>query len=296
MIAFVTSFRARALAGSRWDHHVWLLERVIASMLAQTAGDEIRVAVGCHDIPDTRYAADARVRFVPVAAAVPRRTNDDMVVDKVVKLSAAVRWAQAAGCDYVVFNDADDLVSSRIGAFVAANRGAAGWYTVSQRFYTYGGVLMRLQRIQAPASGPCAIVRSDLLTFASPPFTASWAGLLRQGGESGYLDLLAGRGVEVCVLAAVGIAHYRNFMAAAGHPLAPLPFAANVVINHADSTSTTGGPNGYQPLSLLGSLKRSVRWLPTLRLATPRIRREFHIPPDREIPARFRGGASVFRR
>ena len=295
MIAFVTSFRARALAGDKWDYHVWLLERVVQSMLAQTAG-EIRVVIACHDIPQTRLASDARVHFLPVQAAIPQRNFDDMVADKVIKLSAGSRWAQASGCEYVVFNDADDLVSNRIGAFVMARRGGAGWYTTSQRFYRYGGYVMRLQQIRPPASGPCVIVRSDLLTFASPPFVTAWAETLRAGGEQAYVDLLARRGVEVCVLAAVGISHYRGFMADAGQPLEPLPFAANVVINHADSMSTTGGANGYQWLSTMGSLKRTVRWLPTLRLALPGLRREFHIPPDREIPSGFRGGASVFWR
>ena len=119
---------------------------------------------------------------------------------------------------------------------------------------------------------------------------------MRAGGEDQYVALLARRGAEVCVLAAVGLGHYRNFMAALGHPLAELPFAANVVINHGDSASTTGGTNGYQPLSRLGSLKRAVRWLPTLRLASDSVRREFHIPSDIEIPDRYRGGASVFWR
>ena len=295
MIAFATSLRARALAGANWEHHIWLLERVIDSMLAQTAG-AITVAIGCHDVPETRYASDSRVHFLAVDSAVPQRNNDDMIADKVIKLSAAARWARSAGHEYVVFNDADDLVSNRIGAFVAEQRGAAGWYTTSQRFYAYGGRLMRLQQIQPPASGPCVIVRTDLLTFAAPPFDAPWADMLRRGGEDVYLAFLARRGVEVCVLAAVGLGHYREFMAAAGHPLAELPFAANVVINHGDSASTTGGNNGYQSLSGLGSLKRAVRWLPTLRLASDSIRREFHIPPDVEIPHRFRGGGSVFWR
>ena len=89
-----------------------------------------------------------------------------MVADKVLKLSATARWVVARGeADYIAFNDADDLVSDRIGAFVEANPGANGWYTASQRFYTYGGRLMRLQRIGGGAAGPCVIVRRDLLTI-----------------------------------------------------------------------------------------------------------------------------------
>lgn len=295
MIAFATSLRARALAGANWDHHVWLLERVVRSMLAQSAGD-VRVVVACHDVPESFLAADPRVQFLPLSVEVPARDNDDMVADKVLKLSAAARSAQSRGCDFVAFNDADDLVSNRIGGFVAARRGANGWYTASQLFYTYGGRLMRRQRIASPASGPCVIVRTDLLTFDRPPFTAEWTRILAAGGEQRYLRFLERHNVEVCALAAVGIGHYRSFMAGRGHPLAPLPFAGNVVINHRDSTSTTGGTNGYQPLSRLASLKRSTRWLPTLRYPSAAVRAEFSIPNDTDIPGAYRGGASIFWR
>lgn len=296
MIAFCTSFRARALAND-WAYHVWLLERVVHSMLAQTRG-EVQVVIACHDVPESRpLHDDPRVAFLPIDAEIPRRDFDDMIADKVLKLSAGARWVAARGeADYVAFNDADDLVSDRIGEFVAAHPGGSGWYTTSQRFYTYGGRLMRLQRIGGGAAGPCVIVRRDLLTFGRPPFSGAWFDLVHGGGEDRYLEFLSRHRREVCELAAVGLGHYRAFMAAQGHPLAPLPFAANVVINHKDSMSTTGGTHGYQLLSSLGSLKRSLRWLPSLRLATPAVRGEFHIPTAREIPDAYRGGASVFWR
>jgi hypothetical protein len=295
VIAFATSLRARALAGGNWDYHVWLLERVVHSMLAQTTGD-VRVVVACHDVPKTALAADPRVSFVPLKVAVPVREFDDMVADKVLKLSAAAQSARSQGCEFVVFNDADDLVSNRIGAFAATRTGANGWYTTSQFFYTYGGRLMRHQSIAAPASGPCLIVRADLLTFDRPPFTAQWARTIAEGGEQRYIHCLERHDIEVCVLAAVGIGHYRQFMADRGHALDPLPFAGNVVINHKDSMSTTGGTHGYQVMSQLSALKRSVRWLPTLRYASAAVRAEFSIPEDHEIPAAYRGSASVFWR
>jgi hypothetical protein len=267
----------------------------VQSMLAQTMGD-VRVVVACHDVPETPLAGDPRVSFVPLKVEVPVRDFDDMVADKVLKLSAAAQSARSRGCEFVVFNDADDLVSNRIGAFVAARPDGNGWYTTSQFFYTYGGRLMRRQCIEAPASGPCVIVRADLLTFERPPFTSTWARMIADGGEQRYIHFLERHNVEVCVLAAVGIAHYRQFMADRGHPLQPLPFAGNVVINHKDSMSTAGGTHGYRVMSRLGSFKRSVRWLPTLRYMSPAVRAEFSIPRDADIPAVYHGGASVFWR
>jgi hypothetical protein len=62
MIAFVTSLRARALAQD-WDYHVWLLERTVQSMLTQTRG-KTRVAVACHDVPDTPSPVNDEFTFV----------------------------------------------------------------------------------------------------------------------------------------------------------------------------------------------------------------------------------------
>jgi hypothetical protein len=294
MIAFCTSLRARALSRD-WAHHTWLLDTTIHSMLAQQQGD-VRVVVGCHDIPDTRWASDPRVRFEPVTIAHPARTFDDMSVDKVIKHSVAARWAIAQGADYVVFNDADDLVSDRIGEHVAANRGAHGWYTESQWLYTYGGYFARLVDIAAPKSGPCVIVRSDLLQFDSPPYSGAWVDLVKGGDELEYLELLARHGVPVCTLAAAGHWHYTTLMAQLSHPLQPLPFPGNLVINHGDSMSTAGGRHGFQVLSHLAAMRRFLGVMPLLRWASAALKREYHVPPADAIPPSSRGNGSVFWR
>lgn len=294
-IAFCTSLRAKALADD-WPYHVWLLERVVDSMLAQT-GRDAQVVVACHDLPESHLRQDPRVHFLPLDIEIPRRNFDDMSVDKVLKLSAGARWVVSRGdADYIAFNDADDLVTDRLAAFVEAHRGANGWYTASQRLYTYGGQMMRLQRIGGGFSGPCVIVRRDLLTFASPPFSGAWVDLVLGGGEDRYIAYLSRHRREVCELAAVGHAYFRTFMTERGQPLAALPFPANVVINHKDSMSTTGGTFGYQVMSTLAYAKRMMRWLPSVRMVTGAVRREFKIPQNAEIPAAYRRGASVFWR
>ncbi len=295
MIVFATSLRARALADD-WAYHVWLLEQVVRSMLAQTRGD-VRVVIGCHDIPDSPLTRDARVQFLPIDAALPAKNFDAMVTDKVLKLSAGARWAGDAGAEYVIFNDADDHVSNRIGAHIEAHRGGNGWYTNRQRFYTYGGRVMRLHHITPPGSGPCVMVRADLLTYAQPPFAGAWADRIIRGGEQNYMAILASHQREINILAAVGIAYYHDYMREMGHPLAPLPFAGNVVINHGDSMSTSGGTHGYQLRSGLRAARWAARLLPTMRLATAAIRQEFGLPSADQVPAPFRrAGGSVFWR
>lgn len=295
MIAFITSFRARALAQD-WDHHILLLERCVRSMLAQTAG-EVCVVVACHEIPDTPLTQETRVHFLPVNSPPPMRNNDDMCADKVLKLSAGSQWARAQGYEYVVFTDADDLMSNRVAGFVADRRGENGWYCQSQMFYRYGGRFMRFSDIPGPTAGPCVIVRADLLKFAQPPFSGLWTEFVIADGEVNYLKLLGRHGETVSTLAAVGLGHYRDYMIKEGHPLKRLPFPANVVINHHDSTSfVSGGLGSYQPLRFRTALQRSLRWLPSVRLVTRSVRDEFLIPPNREIPRRYRTGGSILWR
>ena len=294
MIAFITSFRARALAQD-WGHHLLLLERAVRSMLAQTRG-ELCVLVVCHEIPETPLSKEPRVRFLPVTFAPPARNNDDMCVDKVLKLSAGARWAQLRGFEYVAFVDADDLVSNRISGFVSDHRGENGWYCPFVLFHAYGGHLVRSARISAPASAPFAIVRTDLLKFEVPPFRSAWTELVIRGGEAEYLALLSRRCEVVNTLAAVGLAHYREYMAIEGHPLEPLPFPGIVMINHSDSTSfVSGGLGSYQPEEYYAALKRYVRWLPSLQLVGPALRREFLIPAKDEIPRRYQRGSIFWR-
>jgi len=220
-----------------------------------------------------------------------------MCVDKVLKLSAGAAWARAQGCEYVVFNDADDLVSNRIAGFVADHRGENGWYCPCEMFYTHGGRFMRFFDIPAPAAGPCVIVRASLLQFTKPPFSGAWTELVIAHGESNYLGLLGRRGEVVNTLAAVGLEHYREYMTNGGHPLKPLPFPANVIINHHDSTSfVSGGVGSYQLGGFRTGLRRFFRSIPSVRLMTRSVRREFLIPPKHEIPRRYRVGSSLFWR
>jgi hypothetical protein len=300
----ITSFRARALARD-WDHHVWLLERTINSMLRQTNSDVFAV-VACHDIPKSSLTRNNKVHFLTVKFPTPKKENDDMCVDKVLKLSLGSEWAVAQGCEYVMFNDADDLVSNRIAAFVAAHAGAPGWHSTSELFYTYGGRLLRDHKLPDMCSGPCVILRSDLVEFASPPFEGEWCEIIKRGGEGHYLQLLARHHEKTCVLAAVGLQNFREYMARRGQALLPMPFAANIVINHSDSTSHVPGGIGSYDFAgraqrpalrpALAKLRQGIRWLPTLRLLTPELRREFSVPPSAEIPPARRNGGSVFWR
>lgn len=274
-------------------------------MLAQTEEDTV-VIVGCHDIPVTPFARDSRVQFIPVTFSPPTRNNDDMCVDKVLKLSAGAEWAIAHGCDYIIFSDADDLVSNRVGTFIYEHRGEYGWYCNTEMFYTYGGCLLRFCKISGKSAGPCVIVRSDLLSFSQPPFSGTWTDMLRLGGESQYLRMLERHGLRTNILAAVGLGNYRQLMEIDGYPLSPLPFPANIVINHADSTSSVPGGVGSRDIGqsnrnpawrlFLSQMKSSAIKITTFTPITRTRRAEFSVPDDSEIPLQYKKGGSIFWR
>jgi hypothetical protein len=302
MLAIITAFRSRLLARD-WDYHVWLLQRTLDSILSQT-NDQFVVAVVCHEIPSIPH--DPRVRFLPVDFPPPDRDNDDMCADKVLKLSVGAEWAVSKGCDYVMFTDADDLVSRRISEFVASNRGANGWYTPSEFYYAYGSRWVRRNLRPATASGPGVIARSGLLEFATWPSTGTWLRTILEGGESRFAQLLARRSRRINTLAAVGLANFQKLMIAQGHPLEPLPFPSNVVINHVDSTSHVSGGIGTavperstaRPTlrARLGSLKRAGSKLPSVGPLTRALRNEFTIPAPEVIPRAYKGRGSIFSR
>src|SRR5262249_20097410 len=145
---------------------------------------------------------------------------------------------------YIMFTDADDLVNRRIGEFVAAHNGAIGWDTPMEIFYCYGCSLVRKYVFNPGMFGPCVIVRSELLKFASIPFAGNWKNIITEDGEKRYIELLGQRNRSVNTLAAVGHTNFRRLMAAEGHGLEPLPFIGNVVINHFDSTSQVSEGGG----------------------------------------------------
>jgi len=304
MLAIVTAFRSQLLARD-WCYHAWLLQRTLDSILSQT-NDDFVVAVVCHEIPTIPHNGHPRVHFLSVDFTPPDRDNDDMCADKVLKLSVGAEWAISRGCDYVMFTDADDLVSRRLSGFVAMNPGANGWYTPSEFYYAYGSCLVRRNLRPFATSGPGVIVRADLLRFARRPFTGVWSRIIVEGGERRFAEVLARRNRKINTLAAVGLANFQTLMTAEGHPLMPLPFPSNVVINHMDSTSQVpGGIGSAIPTTVMAratirtrlrNLKRMVAVLPSVGPLTRGLCNEFTIPAPDAVPSAYRHRGSIFSR
>jgi hypothetical protein len=267
VLAFIVSMRARALSRD-WQYHTWLLQRTVDSILAQT-DSRFEIAIGCHDIPEIAQASHPKLHMLPVTFRIPERTNDDMCADKVLKLSRGVEWAIERGSDYVMFVDADDLVSRRLAGFVADHHGANGWYFVDGYVHRYGERWVRTHSPHHLICGTGAIVKTSLLRFAPSELC---------------------RGAVANTLADAGHGYYRPHLEQQGTPIAELPFPGAICIQHSDSTSEVSGGAGYrlggtfQPRPswkrVLGPVKRAALTLPTLRPITPALRAEFTIPPN----------------
>ncbi|MGH9221074.1 MAG: hypothetical protein ACRD1W_17335 [Vicinamibacterales bacterium] len=284
----MTSIRARSLARD-WPRHVWMLQRTIASMLA---ADNTEVIVVGHDPPE--LPPDPRVSVLMVDLPIPARHNDAMCIDKVLKVSAGIAAMQRRGADYIGICDADDLVSRRVSRFVHDHAGAAGWFSPIMLTYAYGGRWLKRRVMPPNEAGPFAVIRADLLHFEEPPFTGSWVGLARAGGESSYVDALAGCRRPVCSIVAAGHTRYLRLLAEGGHHLEPLPFNGHLMINHADSTSTVEGGKGTSQLPSFAQIARGMRrWLPALRPLTPSLRGDFGIPVD--IPRQYADASVLWR-
>jgi hypothetical protein len=278
MLGIITCLRARALARD-WAYHVWLLERTLNSMVAQT-NREFKVIVVCHEIPHLPLLKGSMIDFLSVDFPPPVRTNDDMCVDKVLKLTAGIDSAIAAGCDYIMFADGDDLVSRRLSQFVAENNGKNGWYCGTQYIYRYGMRWVRKSTSRCMEAGPFIIIRSDLLRFALDPMY---------------------RGQRVNTLAAIGHTEYRKLLIAQGNPVEPLPFPGIVYILHEDATSQVPGLIGSDVSAslpkrsglrrALGHLKRNAQKIPDLRPLTTAMRLEFTVPSADQIPAAYRNSS-----
>lgn len=266
-------------------------------MLAQT-NPNFRVVVGCHDIPDIPQLQHPQVHAFRVDFPPPERNNDDMCLDKILKLSHGVRWAQEQGASHVMFVDADDLVSNRLSAFVDSHRNGNGWYFDRGYKYFYGDRWLAKQQPHYLICGTGMIARADVLPFSDEPA----ATLHDRWGDAARNKLRTHPDFQretINILAAQGMAGYCSSMERWGYPLSPLPFRGAVYILHDDSTSEVAGGDGFQRATnfagrpawreALSQVKRGAQWLRAAQPLTPALRREFTIPRPSEIPAQYAG-------
>ncbi|HEY3849660.1 MAG TPA: hypothetical protein VGL87_01720 [Steroidobacteraceae bacterium] len=181
--------------------------------------------------------------------------RDACRLDKGRRVLAGVLAAGTAG--YVMVVDDDDLVSRRLTGFVAEHRGKSGWYVEKGYLWGDGGKLLYQYADFSTFCGTSHIVRADLYDV-SPGRPPPGSALVRT---------LFGSHIFI-----------REYLAARGRPLEPLPFLGAVYrIGHAGAHSKSPGllRQVFFRREMLRHPLRSVQRLSGLRLLGPSIRRQF---------------------
>ena len=106
-------------ASRNWVHVQYLFENTLRSILAQT-NPKFKVIVAGHEKPEVVEMQDPRVEFLAFDSP-PPKTSHEMMADKGSKAFAIARHLKEAGGGYLMYVDADDLVSNRIVDLVHSN-------------------------------------------------------------------------------------------------------------------------------------------------------------------------------
>lgn len=127
MIHFLIPLRS-AQTTSDWPKIQHLLNLTLASVFNQTSA-EFKVMIACHEKPDISSEFASRVSVFQVDYPAPV-TSEEQMIDKYYKKRLMMKEMQQYQGGYVMFTDADDLISNRLAAFVhqEANNNNDGWY------------------------------------------------------------------------------------------------------------------------------------------------------------------------
>jgi hypothetical protein len=254
MLAFITSLRHPRNSGD-YARVEALLAETLASVSRQSAPYSVWV-VG--NRRPSRLAPDAnwvQVDFdAPSTLSGPRTGVAAVLRDKGSKLAAGLLAARESSPDHVMFLDADDLVSRRLAALSAGNPHAPGWRIEHGYRWAADRRAVRRQPHFHRHCGSGCVVRADL--YDLPPD-------LRAGASQAELEDRLGDRLQRWFGSHLYVA---DDLAAAGHPLAPVPFAGALY-----RVSTGENHSGVS----LGGLGRPV---------SKRLAEEFGIPATRLRP------------
>ena len=259
MLHFVIPLGSRQGSGN-WPRVCQLLEHTLRSACSQLHS-ECAALVTCHDKPEGIHVPD-NCRIVQVPFAAPALSaNDDLGTDAALfamhsdkgrKLIYGLQLVRSVADSYVMFLDADDLVSNRLAAHVAAHAGQNGWFIDRGYMMKSGSRWVYPRRRFYEECGSAYILRSDLAPFPEPPDYGK--------------DLN-----DYYIRRYVVHAYVGDNMREAGHPLEPLPFYGAVYVRSGINMYATRFRRQDSPWRTVA------RWLVKGRRVTPAIRAEFGI-------------------
>ncbi len=232
ILSFIIPVRHQANAKD-WRNIMRQLSQTLGSIAAQDRDGWQAVIVANHDAEMPELPAGVsvkRVDFPPNPLPHPRdsrlreASKQQMRLEKGRRVLAgmlhALELSDGAPGHFMIVDD-DDFVHRGLTSFVAANPQANGWYFKEGYIWTEGGTLLYRYDGFFLLCGTSDIIRHDLYQLPASVVAA----------DETYIRLV------------LGIPHVlRENLAAAGTPLAPLPFCGAVYrTGHAESWSHTEG-------------------------------------------------------
>jgi len=252
MLVFIAALKSREVSES-WERVLELFENSLYSVYNQTDPD-FKVIVVCSEKPELKREYDDRVEFIEADLVPPaKEAYEGRNIDKYKKYSIAMIRAIELNPDFVMFFDADDLVSRRLSRYANSQKDCNGWMIKKGYRWNYGRRWM--QYTDKFNCGTNCIVNVGKIMF---PKDAS------------------NEEISKCIRLTHGHQTIEEDMRKQGDPLKELPFPGAIqVLGHGENTSDLKfGPDkawkGWR--FFLGSLARG-----SYRPITGKIKREFSI-------------------
>lgn len=275
IMAFLVPFASRKVK-SKWETACAHLQQTLKSIQNSTGGNYCVVVAG-HEAPDFDVGFDSRFHFLSIDDPIPSHENyhTSLVLDKLTKIAAAWGYAKST-CKprYVMKLDADDLISSKLVAWLEKAQGAAGYVIEHGWLWHSGSRLIERSEYLDRVCGSSIIIRSDLADRTGPFLTEQEGVALDEASSkfaaSDHYSLVPGSGISTLLLNESHQRYAAQF-AYLGHELSTVPFNAVVYrTGNLESSSRFEGlwPRKYTVRMLAGKIRRT-------RPITPRLRREF---------------------
>jgi hypothetical protein len=166
--AFVFAIPLRSRATARdWRTVCDLLDHTLRSVLRQD-DEDFSVLLACHETPDTPSVKDPRVTILQTDCPIPT-TFAEQMFDKHRKKRICTAELKQRGGGYIMFMDADDMVSRRLVSYVRRRRSNSGY--IITKGYQYNSMTQRYCRLLAfdKRCGSCGIFQFSVDDLPETP-------------------------------------------------------------------------------------------------------------------------------
>ncbi|MFW6026017.1 MAG: glycosyltransferase family 2 protein [Candidatus Woesearchaeota archaeon] len=212
MLCFITALKSKKVC-KNWDRVQELFQSSLYSAYNQIDPD-FKIIVVCHEKPKLKKEYDNRVEFIQVDFSPPPYIHKEMIKDKYKKLTKGMIRARELNPDFIMFKDADDLVSRRLSKYANNHKSENGWIIKKGYKWYYGRKWVYYSNKYD--CGTNAIINSKCIKFPKDSSKKS---------------------VSECIVLTHGHPIIEKGMKEQGTPLKLLPFAGGVhVLGYGDNS------------------------------------------------------------